>query len=266
MLKNLIKYEFKATSRILLPLYGALVLFSIINNLFGARDGLGKTWDNYAFRFSSIVYSAIMVAIFVMTFVIILQRFYNNLLQDEGYLMHTLPVTTAQNIWAKVIVSTVWVIGSGLVSLISVILLVINVDAIKSAWDGLGKVFEAFIQANKIAGGHLYIIPLEMILLLIVSIALGVLVLYASMCIGHLVPNHRILGSFGGFMLINIVWDIIVSFVLKSGIVNFSFWNVNNGPYVFELNVLFAILSQLVISAILFIVCNYILEKKLNLE
>ena len=34
MLRKLMKYEFKATARMLLPLYGALIGFAIINKLF----------------------------------------------------------------------------------------------------------------------------------------------------------------------------------------------------------------------------------------
>ena len=34
MLRKLLKYEFKATSRILLPLYGALLIFALINKIF----------------------------------------------------------------------------------------------------------------------------------------------------------------------------------------------------------------------------------------
>ena len=45
MLGKLIKYEFKATGRILLPLYGALLVFALINRLL-FRSSLDETINN----------------------------------------------------------------------------------------------------------------------------------------------------------------------------------------------------------------------------
>lgn len=262
MLKKLIKYEFKATGRVLLPLYGALIIFALINKIFNAFETKG----NIPLAFTTTIYISIMVAIFVMTFIIIIQRFYKNLLEDEGYLMHTLPVTTSQNIWAKVIVSTVWVIGSGIVSLVSVILLFITGDEVGKFFFNLDKVFKGFIEANKAAGAHLYVIPLEVIILMIVSTAVGILVLYASMCIGQLFPSHKRLGSFGGFILINIIGDIVGNFVMKFRIINLDIVLGKDSVINFEISMLVFILICMLISFILSMVCNYILEKRLNLE
>ncbi|MGE4549467.1 MAG: ABC transporter permease, partial [Intestinibacillus sp.] len=39
MLKKLLKYEWRATSRVLLPLYGSVIVMALINRLFWALGG-----------------------------------------------------------------------------------------------------------------------------------------------------------------------------------------------------------------------------------
>ena len=94
MLKQLLKYEFKATKRLYFGLYLALALLSVV---------LGVTFrQEHALAHSTsfqnlevilmIVYVSVILAIAVLCFVNTIQRFYQNLLGREGYLMHTLPV------------------------------------------------------------------------------------------------------------------------------------------------------------------------------
>ena len=92
MLKNLLKYEFKATARTYggryLALLGVSVLFSL-----SLRGGMRIESDLYASYIAvlSLVYTAVLVGVVVSTVMTIVQRFSRNLLGREGYLMHTLP-------------------------------------------------------------------------------------------------------------------------------------------------------------------------------
>lgn len=45
----------------------------------------------------------------VVTAVILIQRFYKNLLGSEGYLMFTLPVTVSQHLFSKTIIAVVMI-------------------------------------------------------------------------------------------------------------------------------------------------------------
>ena len=123
MLGKLIKYEFKATGRLLIPLYGALIIFAFISKIF-MGDFLYNSdsiLGNIPQILAILIYVGIMVAIFVVTVFIIIQRYRTNLLCDEGYLMNTIPVKPWKNIASKLIVALVWGIASGIVSIISVI-------------------------------------------------------------------------------------------------------------------------------------------------
>ena len=114
MLK-LLKYEWKACARICLPLYGAMLLMSVGQRSDDNRACTGF-YEWYPDSDSRMLYFAMLVAVFVGDRGILIQRFYKNLLGDEGYLMFTLPVTVAQHIWSKVIVAVAICFLSGIVA------------------------------------------------------------------------------------------------------------------------------------------------------
>ena len=108
----------------------------------------------------------------------------------------------------KAISSIIWVIGSGLVAFISMLLLLVNKDVISSIISNFDIVVEMFKKLNSEVGIDLYIIPFEIIVIMLLSTLVFIFTLYASISIGHLFPRHRILGSFGGFILINMLGNI----------------------------------------------------------
>lgn len=114
MLKQLLKYEFKATKSLYFGLYLALALLSVV---LGVSFRQENAWaDNTNFGRLEVIlmvlYLSVIFAIAVLCFVSTVQRFYKNLLGREGYLMHTLPVTETQLILSKLITSMVWVLSA----------------------------------------------------------------------------------------------------------------------------------------------------------
>src|SRR5699024_3526845 len=105
MLK-LLKYEWKACARICLPMYAALLLLSVVTRVMMVEQ-VQELLYGIPSVLIAMLYLAMIVAVFVVTAIILIQRFYKNLLGDEGYLMFTLPVTVGQHIWSKLIVSEV---------------------------------------------------------------------------------------------------------------------------------------------------------------
>ena len=125
MLGKLIKYDLKALAKILAPLWGVLLVMGII---FGISirsnlEGIGNTM----IVFSLVVIVAVIVAIFVVNVIIVIQRFWKGLLQEEGYLMFTLPVTTRSLILSKVISALIISCGTAFViSLLGVEIIAIS--------------------------------------------------------------------------------------------------------------------------------------------
>ena len=88
MLRKLIKYELITCGRTFLPIYLAILLMSVIT---------GFSMNMEIFKISGvsmIILFGLFVSLVVLTIMIIIQRFKRNLLEDEGYLMFTLPVTS----------------------------------------------------------------------------------------------------------------------------------------------------------------------------
>ena len=126
MLKQLLKYEFKATKRLYFGLYLALALLSVVLGVtFRQEHALAHSTSFQNLQvILMIVYVSVILAIAVLCFVNTIQRFYQNLLGREGYLMHTLPVTETQLILSKLLTSMVWVLCSGLVGVVCITVMV----------------------------------------------------------------------------------------------------------------------------------------------
>ena len=109
MLRKLLKHEFRATGRIMLPMY--LVL--LVTALGSANLSMRYLLDNDAWFLSMLgillltAFGFAIGGVFIVSFILMIQRFYKNLLQDEGYVMLTLPVSIHEHIWTKLTVSGV---------------------------------------------------------------------------------------------------------------------------------------------------------------
>src|SRR5699024_4932362 len=110
MLIKLMKHEFRATARIMGPLYLILLAVALGFNFSARLMDSSSFVLNMMAALIVMAYVIAVIAVFVVAFILMLQRFYKNLLGDEGYLMFTLPVSIHQHVWSKLIVSAVWFI------------------------------------------------------------------------------------------------------------------------------------------------------------
>ena len=169
MLVKLMKYELKATARTLIPLYIALLAFAIVNKIFigtGLSDKL-EGFGSIPFILSIFGYGCTMAAVFIVTFFVIIQRFYKNLLGDEGYLMNTLPVTTVTNLTSKLSIATFWNIISGFVAILSIIIMAFKPDTFS---DFFRELFRTLSDGYDEVGIQLYIVIIEVIIAILISL------------------------------------------------------------------------------------------------
>ena len=117
MLGKLIKHEFRATGRILLPVYLVMLLTAALVRGFQVltEQTAGEFMRALAVL-SVLLFSAAVFGGSILAFVLMIYRFYKNLMTDEGYLMFTLPVSRSQLIWSKLIVSMAWGILSAVLA------------------------------------------------------------------------------------------------------------------------------------------------------
>ena len=209
MLKQLLKYEFKATKSLYFGLYLALALLSVV---LGVSFRQENAWvDNTNFGRLEVIlmvlYLSVIFAIAVLCFVSTVQRFYKNLLGREGYLMHTLPVTETQLILSKLITSMVWVLCSGLVGIVCITVMV-SIGVIDSEtfgmvdWNSWKQLWQMLYEE---IGPEFWVAMAWTILINLVRLASLILCVYAACMIAHQFPKHVMVAGILAFIGLNIV-------------------------------------------------------------
>lgn len=212
MLSKLLKHEFRATGRTMLPVYAAVVVLAVLAN-FSIRV-IDRSVHTLLTIFCGLIIAAFVIGIIaagIMTVVMMIKRFYTNYLKDEGYLMHTLPVSVHELVWSKMIVSVVWFAATAVM-----ICLVILLTALIQTGTSLAQFFagfpswaeiKAFMEQAGIRSGDLWVIGLEMLLAVVVAGLYTCLHFYAAMSLGHMFSKDKI--------LLSIVFFVGISFVLS---------------------------------------------------
>ena len=96
MLIKLLKHEFRATARIMGPLYLILLAVALGFNFSARLMDTSNVVLNVLAALVILAYVAAIIGVFIVSFILMLQRFYKNLLGDEGYIMFTLPASVHQ--------------------------------------------------------------------------------------------------------------------------------------------------------------------------
>ena len=142
MLIKLLKHEFRATARIMGPLYLILLAVALGFNFSARLMDTSNVVLNVLAALVILAYVAAIIGVFIVAFILMLQRFYKNLLGDEGYIMFTLPASVHQHVWSKLIVSAVWFIATGVVVIRSAFVAAFNVSFLTD----LAGIFPKFFQ------------------------------------------------------------------------------------------------------------------------
>ena len=267
MLKKLMKYELRATGRYFLPLFAALLALSAINRLF------------YSFNFTYVEVPqviltlgviALIVGVSVMTLVVTIQRFYKNLLTDEGYLSFTLPVKAGTHINCKMFVSLIWDFAAIIVIVLSILILCIDRDMISSLFsEELFQSFAKFFAAQTASKISLTIL---LLLLAIVVSLYFILKVYAAITIGSRSTRHKIILGVGVYIGFDIAEQTILFTSILTGATIFR----NNPGWIafiddnlfltLNLGLLLLIVYYAILGVVYYTVTHHCLSKRLNLE
>jgi len=267
MLGKLLKYDLKAEYKTYGILYIVLILTSFLSLI------TSKILDNYPKNIVVEVVELIQklfiagipvlsFAIFIVTLVFSINRFYKNLLKDEGYLMHTLPVSTSQLILSKFIAFFIWSIAA-----VAVVFLAVSIAAGGFEWinifaQGYSKGFAGVNQQDFIKFNIYLIIFIVLTPLAFMSHV------YLSFAIGQLSSKNRLGMSVLTFVVIYFVEQIvstIITLLLPNSNVSFEY-NSDIGFSKLTDYMLIGVIITLLVAAAMYIVSNVILTKKLNLE
>ncbi len=263
MLAKLMKYEIKATARLFVPLYLTLLFFALFNRILNPFEMLDSAESfNLQVLFSLLsitAYFMLIIGTMVMTLVIMIQRFYKNLLGDEGYLMFTLPVEPWKHIISKFLVAMFWTVLSFATAMCSVLIL-LKVDNL------FGELRRLIEQFTELFGRYaLFTMPLYALIYL----ASGILMIYAAISLGHVFSRHKLLASFGMYFALYSAYQIVMTlYLLIFGRMIFPSIMTGSAPAFSEIS---KFLLSLCIPGILIMLSNYmitniVLKKNLNLE
>ncbi|MEG0780637.1 MAG: hypothetical protein RRY95_07060 [Oscillospiraceae bacterium] len=263
MLGKLLKHEFRATGRIMLPLYLVLLVMSIFAN-FSVRllDNTDSRFLNMLGGLLIMGFTFAIIGVTVMSLVLMVTRFYRNLMSDEGYVMFTLPVSVHGLVWSKIIVSSFWFFVTVVADILAGIIVVFQVDFLSAFWRGLQELTQ-YITAEYAINGVAFL--LEFLVLCFFGCASMCLLFYASMAIGHSFAGHKVLYSIGWFF----TFQFITQFAGMS-----SLFLGDMGGFIENLSpmaithLLFGvgIAVELVYCAIFYLITVITLQKRLNLE
>ena len=213
-----------------------------------------------------------------MTQVLMIQRYYKNLFTDEGYLTNVLPVSATDHILSKMLVFGAWSILNALSVLASFAFCFCRPQS------GILPQTPCFLQQDHdlfrfsvlSLGYRLPVLPMLLFPLIgitnhigmalfsivgfFASLFFGILLFYAAISIGSLVSSHKILTAvlsyigmttviqiFGGISIVRVFQDSTPTAVVTTSSVS-------------------TLIITVVLCVVLFLICRYILSRRLNLS
>ena len=228
MLGKLMKYDLRSCLRKFWMLWAGLAALAVLNGY-----TINHVLDNSRFEgFLAFLFGVLPLILFfvlgiataILILVFICDRFYKGLLGDEGYLAFTLPVSSAEHIASKALVSLILMIISAVVVVISATLL-FSVGDWSSFSSFLATVSQRIREISwpKGTGG----LVAEAVLFFLVGSLAQTLHIYLAIAIGHLAKKHRVAYAILAYIGINIVFSILANIIGSHSISlleNYSFY------------------------------------------
>ena len=286
MLKKLLKYEFKATSRTYGGLYLVWLLLGLLLGV--SMRNMVEAENPNGWQIGSVLmllYVGITIAAGVVCITTILQRFTKNLLGREGYLMHTLPVNEYQLVGSKLISSLVWVVCSAGVGLLSIVLLMLGLCAFQNPQrilasgtiDGVpyervvtytwGDLWDILRQQLAQLGGSFWASAAWSLFVGLLGTAVLILCIYAACMVGHLFRKHSTVASIAAFFLFQSVQSRLGGTAGVSNLIRITIQSTNvlpeSTPAAYPwVNLLIMVLF----GAAYFVTASWLMKRKLDLE
>jgi hypothetical protein len=240
-LGKLLKYEFRFYFRILPPIYITMMLAAFVARFSERTPRMGTP-----FLLPLIAWSALIVAMVVITIVLVIQRFTDNFMKDPGALMFTLPVT----VWA---LTASKAIASFCMTLMST----------------LAVIASACIYAIRTENGPINITgsPMEIIinvLMICFMILFQICLIYTIITVSHILPKFRFAAGFGMYLAVMyLLQETVFRFVRGNEIAGRGLLIAENGVI---LSPLPTGIAALVLAALFFWATRFLLKRSYNLE
>lgn len=274
MLTKLISHEWKDTFKVPALLLTIMVLLSAASLIYfsvadQASAGTDLNVRNFVLYIACILILSGLSMILMIYFTI---RFYKNLYTDEGYLMHTLPVKPWMLIVSKLTIGTIWfyLIDLLLVGAITLITLIaLPTMAYFSPEDllELRTMFQSYHTIFTVPSILFLAIPV-----MIIGSVFSLLTIYASISLGQLFSNHKVLASILCYLGLSTILSTAVMLLTApttAGV--FIIQSTSANPMadfasIYWPIMLISLFANLVLCVPAFWICNYVMKRCLNLD
>lgn len=260
--------------------------------LFGIRQFYSYSWEspaNEALRrllsilsvTFTIAYVIIVMALILLTFVLMCERFYKSMYSEQGYLTHTLPVNPLSNLNARLITSIIWLFISGILLILSILAISISLDP----QDFFGNLrffsytdFDA--ECMYLTGYHFPVLALIILLLILTACANALLLVFAALSLGQLASLHKLRAAIGVGIALGLLEQIastMVMIYLSETLISrtagryldtsASFEQMRDLVQVSTQTMMWSMIGIFTIfAAIYYVICAFIVKKHINLE
>lgn len=282
MLGKLMKHEWRATKRILIPVNLTIIIITVVECLLFACDVLYHKNSIPLVFLLILLYALSLIALATVSSIYLYVRFYKNLFTHEGYLMFTLPVTPLQLVNSKLIIGMVWTFINIILSAGSLFAIVFS-GTYFSAKHGVMK--EDFLAdlSSVLSGGTTtatsfkeifgYSVPeflIVCVITLLISSFFSLAMGYLAIALGQLIEKYKLACSIGFYIALYVVTQIISSCFMI--IVNIR--NITNASEDFlgaSMNIYQSVLPatavlSLILGIVFYIITLLIIRKKVNLD
>lgn len=278
MLGKLIKHELRAMRNPLMIFFiiiASTTALSCITMLF-----IDPAFNNVVAGFSTLLFICVVLLYYMGLIVcslgsniLIAIRFYKSCYTDEGYLTHTLPVSSKQLLWGKTFAYFIVNIVTTILIILSVMLLVgVGIGHFGSFADFSD--LPAFSEINSAMYDETGISFVSLILFIVTycigSFLAHTIIMLGCVSLGQLLTKHRILGAllayFGFYTLVQIVGFFaaipMYTNILKAELMGstMTMWELM-GPLYITIAIIY-----IVIAVIMYFINLYMMTKRLNLE
>ncbi len=278
MLRKLVKYDLKSMLRQFVPMWILTLIVAImlgislndIDTSFMAFS-LSRTKNHVIMGTMMLVFTAVMIALVVMTILFCIQRFWNGLLKEEGYLMFTLPVEVWELVTAKGIAATLVSCISILTGILSVaVIILFSSGEVLDVLSSTGKsIYQTFFQDGDLP--YYWTVMLLWLFIGIFSVAKSIYNIYAAMALGHLFEKHRVAGACIAYVGMSVILSVIENTAMIIINNNFGKELVASSmdsmgrayPLFYYLGVLLITIVQLIIFHV---ITERVLSTRLNIE
>lgn len=261
MLGKLIKHEWKATWKYLVLTNGGILLLSLLGCLGGDFLTNGSNTNPLAESLATLYISAYVfsiIGVFFVTHILLIVRYYKNFYTDEGYLMHTLPVTPAAKLFSKFLVYFIWSILNIVSTILSVLILFFKDINLEAFMDGFLKGLDLTKEFLNVPAWGLITFFVVLGLALLTQ---SILKYYFCISVGACF-RHKIIGAILTYGILDILYQMMsvpfMVFFMGSTYVSDStqFWIL----------MVLTLVAFLITSLLYSTATHYLLKRKINMN